>query len=51
MMDTEKRNPKTKHIDRAGTMEIVKLISHNDSEALLENADFSIPAAIENYKA
>ena len=27
MMDTEKRNPKTKHIDRAGTMEIVKLIN------------------------
>ena len=49
MMDTEKRNPKTKHIDRAGTMEIVKLINEENynSVTAVEKALPEIAKAID----
>ena len=49
MMETEKRNPKTKHIDKATTKEIVALINEANYESVkaVESASEEIAAAID----
>lgn len=53
MLETEKRNPKTTHIDKASTAEIVSLINEANYESVraVENASAEIARAIDAVTA